>query len=105
MFGIEHGYYDPKDWKLAMKIDWILDTFGDHINYFAEHELNPTLGKKKKMEFFAKIASEKSPVFLRALEKQLNELGTRYIASDRVTIADAVMVGYLREFMAPNYCA
>ena len=31
-FGIEYGYYNPKDWQEAAKIDWILHTWNDCIN-------------------------------------------------------------------------
>ena len=27
--GIEKGYYNPRDWRQAIKIDWIVDTWAD----------------------------------------------------------------------------
>ena len=30
-FGIRYGYYDPKDFKQAMLIDSVVETYGDFL--------------------------------------------------------------------------
>ena len=29
---IERGYYNPRDWRQAMKIDWVIDTWGEMLD-------------------------------------------------------------------------
>ena len=34
--GTERGYYNPRDWQQAAKIDWLIDSFNELINVNAE---------------------------------------------------------------------
>ena len=34
--GIQHGYYNPTDWKSAGKIDMLVETYADVFNAFAK---------------------------------------------------------------------
>jgi len=31
MFGTKFGYYDPKDWKCAARVDPVIESFGDVV--------------------------------------------------------------------------
>ena len=102
MIGIENGQYDPTDWKQAMRIDWIVDTWGDMTNILGAI----FLGGGNKQQKYADAMEKKYRPFLIALEKQLNDLGTRFIAADKVTIADCCVLALLRSNMTnPKGCA
>jgi len=45
----------------------------------------------KKEELYSAVIAEKWAPFLAALEKQMKEGGTKFIAGEKVTIADCVM--------------
>ena len=38
--GVERGYYNPRDWRQAQRIDWILDTQNELLTKNAELVLN-----------------------------------------------------------------
>ena len=49
MIGIENGYYDPSNWQQAMRIDWIVDTWGDAVTKVG----SIFLGSRKASEYEA----------------------------------------------------
>ena len=91
MIGIENGYYDPSNWQQAMRIDWVVDTWGDVVTKVGAI----FLGSKKPADFEA-MCTGIFRKFMTQCEKQMCDLNSRFIAGDRVTIADACMVCFLR---------
>ena len=88
--GIEKGYYDPTNWQQARQIDWIIDTWGDLISANAGIFFSFD-NAARKTERYTEVVQGKWRPFFTNLEKQLNTNNTRFIAGDRVTIADCVM--------------
>lgn len=106
MIGMDHGYYTNTDWQEAMRIDWIVESFVELVQACAEVHFDIAMTKKaKKQGKFAAILTKFRP-FLKAAEKQLKHLDTKFIAAERVTIADACMVSLIRTiFQNPKFVA
>ena len=88
--GVQHGYCNPRDYQLAGKIDWIVDTWGELLTANANIVLSMA-STAKKNEQFTELVQTKWRPFLVHLEKQLERNNTRFIASNQVTIGDCVM--------------
>ena len=52
--GVQHGYYNPRDYQLAGKIDWIVDTWGELLTANANIVLSMA-GTAKKNEQFTEL--------------------------------------------------
>ena len=46
--GVQHGYYNPRDWQQARKIDWIVDTWGELLTATAGIHLSMAGAAKKQ---------------------------------------------------------
>lgn len=90
--GIEHGYYDPSDWKQAIKIDWIVDTWAGCLNKSAPILLPSTKGKDTKDKMWDEVLEKQWTPLLKHCEKQLESTGSTWLAGDKITIADCCMV-------------
>ena len=88
--GVEKGYYNPRDFRESMRIDWIVDTWGgllvDHGALAFKIASTATMNVA-----WQELVTTKWRKFLTALENQLQTQNSRFIAGDRVTIADFVM--------------
>ena len=49
--GIERGYYNPRDWRQAGQIDWIVDTWGELLTANANIVLSLKSVTTKNQEF------------------------------------------------------
>ena len=70
--GVEKGYYNPRDWREAGKIDWVIDTWGELLGVNAGIFLSFNTAAQKVPLYTAAVADKWRP-FLVALEKQLSE--------------------------------
>ena len=86
MIGVEHGFYDPKDWQAAGKIDMVCESFNNILGSIftgKPAKLNPVIEKSLRP-------------FLLMVEGMLAtkaEQGssTKFIVGEKVTIADICM--------------
>ena len=66
--GVQHGYYNPRDYQAAGKIDWIVDTWGELLTANANIVLSMA-GKTKRNEQFQELVTTKWRPFLTHCEK------------------------------------
>ncbi len=88
-FGIRFGYYDAGDWKQAMYVDPIMDTWGDIADSLSKVAFSEDPEEPKAN--FAKIAGK----FHGLVEANLKQHGGKFCAGDSVTIADFVLASYV----------
>ena len=82
--GRTYGYY-PNDAELAWKIDSTIDAVEDYI--VAYFKYNFEMHEEKKA-VFKEAWLKLLPIWVAAIEKRLEANGGKYIAGDKITIAD-----------------
>ena len=92
--GTEKGYYNPRDWRQAIKIDWIVDTWADLLTQTAGIYLSFNTTAQKN-PLYTNFVADKWRPFFAALEKQLTQTKSKFIAGNTVTIADCAMFSAL----------
>ena len=82
--GRKYGYY-PEDPETAWKIDSTIDAMEDYLNayYKVAFEKDPERLAKVKENWLKMI-----PVWVTAIEKRITDNGGKYVAGDKITIAD-----------------
>ena len=88
--GTKYGYYTPTDFKTAYYTDVVLDCWVD----MHDKSNGAILGKKSPEEHQGIIDNVHVPA-LNVMEKQLATHGGKFIAGDKLTIADCAMVAML----------
>ena len=66
--GVQHGYYNPRDYQAAGRIDWIVDTWGELLTANANIVLSMA-GTTKRNEQFQELVTTKWRPFLTHCEK------------------------------------
>ena len=96
--GIQHGYYNPKDWKNAGIIDMIVDTQAEFFNkasgiiVFTPDDEKAAAIEQCRDGLLTKL--------LGLVEAQLQRNpGTKFIVGDKITIADCAMAQCLFNFV------
>ena len=101
--GRTYGYY-PNDAELAWKIDSTIDAVEDYI--VAYFKYNFEMHEEKKA-IFKEAWLKLLPIWVAAIEKRLEANGGKYIAGDKITIADfalgAVAFNLLLNEANPHY--
>ena len=92
MLGAKLGYYDPKDWKMAAKIDQILDAWVDMLEKVNGVNFSNASQEEKSKLVDERIKLAHEPA-LRVMEEMLAE--GPYLAGAKVTIADCAIVATL----------
>jgi glutathione S-transferase len=82
--GRTYGYY-PNDAELAWKIDSTIDAVEDYI--VAYFKYNFEMHEEKKA-VFKEAWLKLLPIWVAAIEKRLEANGGKYMAGDKITIAD-----------------
>ena len=87
LLGRKHGYYFDDNTDEAFNVDWALETHADFLN------TNTYQMWYKGETDQAKIAegAAKFGAFNKQIEAHLTSVNSRFIASDRLTIADFVV--------------
>ena len=99
-FGIRYGYYEPNNWRMAMYCDPIIDIFGDIMYNIGQYAfINDPDQKPALLVVYAEHVKK----FTALCEKNLEHHKGKFIAGDKVTIADFVMASYIGNYvMNPN---
>ena len=88
-FGMRYGLYDPRDWKAARYCDQVVETNGDVIG-----ACFPILGGGPIEPFLAVTKK-----FHNMIEKNLAHHGGKYVAGNKITIADITTCSYISCFI------
>ena len=101
--GRTYGYY-PNEAELAWKIDSTIDAVED---YFAAYFKFNFESNEEKKAIFKENWLKNLPIWVAAIEKRLEANGGKYIAGDKITIADfalgAVAFNLLLNEANPHY--
>ena len=101
--GRTYGYY-PNEAELAWKIDSTIDAVED---YFAAYFKFNFESNEEKKAIFKEAWLKNLPIWVAAIEKRLEANGGKYIAGDKITIADfaigAVAFNLLLNEANPHY--
>jgi glutathione S-transferase len=82
--GRKYGYY-PEDPETAWKIDSTIDAVEDYFNGYFKYNFEKDEERKKvAKENWLKML----PIWVSAIEKRITENGGKYVAGDKLTIAD-----------------
>ena len=95
-FGIRYGFYNTKDWKAAGYCDPIVDCWGDLMAALGAWAYAPP-GEAQDAAMVAWRAYVDK--FHALVEKTLAHHGKKFIAGDKVTIADFVMASYIGNYV------
>ena len=103
--GAKHGYYNPNDPKQSYLVDVVLDCFGDLHDTSNGVALGVVTGQMTAEDGNKAIAEKIPKVFepiLNLYEAQLGH-GCKFIAGEKVTIADCAMVALMANILEnPN---
>lgn len=94
-FGIRFGYYNPKSWQEARYIDPIVETFSDVVSSVGKTAFAPDDQKAACMEALIALVTK----FIKLAESNLVHHGGKFIAGNKVTIADFVMIAYVENLL------
>ena len=106
---MEYGYYPSGDYKKAGLVDMVCETYGDLFNLWAVTLVASDKTDTQKADVFMLSLAEKDGLawkFFTAVTNILNRNGGgKFIAGDKVTIADCCMVSlifnYIRNPVGP----
>ena len=91
-FGIRYGYYNPKNWNESRYADPIVDTFGDLMDAMFKVAMAPDADKPAMLTAFGDgIACKVNKL----AEMNLTHHGGKFIAGNKVTIGDFIMISYI----------
>ena len=95
-FGMRFGYYKGADWRQAMLIDPIIETWMDLMKEQAKIVFNLEVSDEEKRALMRTYAEGIVTKFHTLCETQLSELGgsSTFMAGESVTIVDFVMCSY-----------
>ena len=100
-FGIRFGYYDPKNWREARYADPIVDTFGDMIGAVGKFAFAPDADKPAIMEALCSGIAHK---MAKLADLNLRHHGGKFVAGNKVTIADFAMISFIENMMFNPLC-
>ena len=101
MIGQKLGYYDASDWKSSYYCDVIVDQWSDMLKV-ADPFLGGGTDEEKLAAAQANIDTCHEQCFT-FMEKQLETLGTPYIAGNKLSIADCIMSAFVHNmYENPN---
>ena len=95
-FGMKHGYYNVKDAMECYRADFIIECYCDsQFGVLAKAAFNPDFKDPEKQGDILKDATAKGfDALFGQIEQQLEKNGTKFVASDKVTIADVVIAAF-----------
>jgi glutathione S-transferase len=82
--GRTYGYY-PEDPEVAYKIDSTIDAVEDYFGAYFKFNFE---SNEEKKAIFKENWLKMLPIWVTAIEKRLEANGGKYIAGDKITIAD-----------------
>ena len=101
--GRTYGYY-PNDAELAWKIDSTIDAVEDYVVAYFKYNFE---SNEEKKAIFKENWLKNMPIWGAAIEKRLEANGGKYIAGDKITIADFALAyvafGLLLNEANPHY--
>jgi glutathione S-transferase len=101
--GRTYGYY-PNDAELAWKIDSTIDAVEDYVVAYFKYNFE---SNEEKKAVFKEAWLKNLPMWVAAIEKRLEANGGKYIAGDKITIADFALAyvgfGLLLNEANPHY--
>lgn len=101
--GRTYGYY-PNDAELAWKIDSTIDAVEDYVVAYFKYNFE---SNEEKKAVFKEAWLKNLPMWVSAIEKRLEANGGKYIAGDKITIADFALAyvgfGLLLNEANPHY--
>jgi glutathione S-transferase len=101
--GRTYGYY-PNEAELAWKIDSTIDAVEDYLAAYFKFNFE---SNEEKKAIFKENWLKNMPIWVSAIEKRLEANGGKYIAGDKITIADfalgAVAFNLLLNEANPHY--
>jgi glutathione S-transferase len=101
--GRTYGYY-PNDAELAWKIDSTIDAVEDYVVAYFKYNFE---SNEEKKAVFKENWLKNLPMWVAAIEKRLEANGGKYIAGDKITIADFALAyvgfGLLLNEANPHY--
>ena len=101
--GMEFGYYPSDDFKKAATVDMICETYSDIFNLWAGTLVSQDKSDAQKKDVFTLSLADNEGVawkFFNMITKVLQKNGgKRFLAGDKVTIADCCMVSLLFNYV------
>lgn len=91
-FGARYGYYDPRDWRQASLIDPICEVYGDLLGGLSKVMFAPD---DAKAQLCTELQSGVAPKYHGLIEKTLCSHNGKFVAGDKVTIADFVLASHI----------
>ena len=86
-FGIRYGYYDPADWKCAMVVDPIIDTWADVMN-----GLSKVLFGGGSQELIDEFCNGVFIKMVKLIERSLGKNNGKFLLGSKMSIGDFVAV-------------
>ena len=102
MLGAKYGYYDPKDWRCAAKVDVFVDAWVDMHDKANNLALKMSMGGCTPEEAMTEIDGIIEKIFtpaLVALEKQLTDDGGPFMGGSKISIGDCCWVANMANIM------
>ena len=95
-FGIRYGYYNPKDWKCSMYVDPIVDTWADYMG-----GLSKVIFGGATPELIQEFIKDDGIAlkFVRLIERTLAHSPGKFIAGDKMSIADFIAVSFIANYL------
>lgn len=101
--GRTYGYY-PENPEVAYKIDSTIDAVEDYLGAYFKFNFE---SNEEKKAIFKENWLKMFPIWVKAIEKRLEANGGKYIAGDKITIADFALAyvgfGLLLNEANPHY--
>ena len=95
-FGIRFGYYNPKNWNESRYTDPVVDTFGDLMGGLFKVFTAPPADQPALITAFGEGIACK---INKLAEMNLTHHGGKFIAGNKVTIGDFIMISYIENTM------
>ena len=93
-FGIKFGYYDSTDWELACLIDPIIDNWSDIMTAQTNIVNAVSVSDEEKREMIKQYIQKEVLKFHVLIENRLELTQGKFLAGDRLTIGDFVLLSY-----------
>ena len=107
-FGIKFGYYDPSDWELAAIIDPVIDNWSDIMVAQTNIVNAVSVSDEEKLNMIKSYITNEVLKFHLLVENRLELTQGKFIAGNRLTICDFVLLSYtanvIRNTKSP-FCA
>ena len=91
--GKVHGYYDDSDWKNAVFIDMLVETYSDLFGATAKAAFFTP--EEEKEAALTALKDGLCTKYFRICERRLEQNETKFIAGDKITIADFCNASYI----------